>query len=819
MNESISNSSMHYDNSSNTNNYTNISNSVTEEPIINLPQFQYHSIDIEGFIQGYYYFFINGIMINFVNSFQYNIENITIKVLEIISYAKCYAIEIQSPDQSYNFRFRCSFIPPPQFFNSIEIYEPLKIGGFIISNWPTQKITKNKEMVCSDYKFSVKNYYDVGTYDMYSDTFYFEIEMETSIKEGTIKDKTILLNVTIPSSIVIATCQLSNTILNSFIKLHCQINDLSQERRIVNGIKIVGIIKNNITDEYLITNNNVYIKLIDFKEIELTNVECPKEFIIDHCKTVNKYQKKCEKCNSNYYLRNNNECLTCSQLNEGCSSCNKNGECTKCLTEFQLSGNSCQKKVTCQTGTFGPKCKKCEDINLNCNECNKSGYCKKCKKGYYLTGIDSNSKCVKCISTCEECDSLNRCTKCSEGLVLNVNDYSCVSCFSLNEGCQECSKNGKCTKCYNDNNFKYRIEGDKCVKKEEKKETSKTNLQFERLDGFEQEDDKVHFKSHFILFDNILYNSVFHITIIIQVKIIIIQDYRMYRLRYLRGLQESERIESIEKDITCSQYGDSFGSQNKGGYLANFKCTTDLDENQELLSIEPTNMEIKDKDNQVIQNFETEKVVLDVNELDKISMDEEYENYLFNKISISNISDVTIKDNELSFNIIGNIDSSIEKGKEYEISLKDSNNKIVISTCYFPALKNLNNQVISCKVSINQESKVSDLSFVQGVYCSKTRNDDKMILVDNNSLNIKVPENSKLSTLTIIFISVGAVVVVSIISVFLIIKCKVFKKENKIKKEKEKESETQNNLKRSKNKSERMTLRSNRHHDRFHLNH
>ena len=156
-------------------------------------------------------------------------------------------------------------------------------------------------------------------------------------------------------------------------------------------------------------------------------MECPKEFIIDHCKTVNKYQKKCEKCHSNYYLRNNNECLTCSQLNEGCSSCNKNGECTKCLTEFQLSGNSCQKKVSCQTGTFGPQCKKCEDINLNCNECNKSGYCKKCKKGYYLTGIDSNSKCVKCISTCEECDSLNRCTKCSDGLVLNVNDYFLAS--------------------------------------------------------------------------------------------------------------------------------------------------------------------------------------------------------------------------------------------------------------------------------------------------------------------------------------------------------------------------------------------------------
>ena len=466
-------------------------------------------------------------------------------------------------------------------------------------------------------------------------------------------------------------------------------------------------------------------------------------------------------------------------------------------------------------GKFGPQCKKCEDLNLNCNECNKSGYCKKCKKGYYLTGIDNNSKCVKCISTCEECDSLNKCTKCSDGLILDVNDYSCVSCFSLNEGCQECNKHGKCTKCYDDKDFKYKLKDDKCVKKEEKKEEkkegkkeeSKTNLQFERLDGFEQEDDQIHFKSHFILLDEYLYCSVFHITIIIQVRLIVYID----RLRYLRGLDET--IQSVEKDITCNQYGDSFGNKNKGGYLANFKCTTDLGENQELISIEPKSMEIKDKDNQVIQNFETEKVVLNVNELEKTSLDEEYENYLFNKISISNISDVTVNDKELSFNIIGNIDSSIEKEKEYEISLKDSDNNVMASTCYFPVLNNLDDQTISCKMPFNKQSKISDLSLVQGVYSSKTRNDDKLILVNNNNLNIKVPENNdKLSTLAIILIAVGVVVVISLVAVFLIIKFKVFKKENKEKKDK---SVTIRNETRNKGRSERIILRSNRSREHF----
>ena len=51
------------------------------------------------------------------------------------------------------------------------------------------------------------------------------------------------------------------------------------------------------------------------KKIHLSNIECPTELTISHCKTVNKIQKTCKKCHSNYYLKNNNEYLAYSKLN------------------------------------------------------------------------------------------------------------------------------------------------------------------------------------------------------------------------------------------------------------------------------------------------------------------------------------------------------------------------------------------------------------------------------------------------------------------------------------------------------------------------
>ena len=60
-------------------------------------------------------------------------------------------------------------------FISIEISEPSNIADFRLSNWPSQTITKNKEIVCSDFKFLVKKYYDLELSDINSESFSFEI--------------------------------------------------------------------------------------------------------------------------------------------------------------------------------------------------------------------------------------------------------------------------------------------------------------------------------------------------------------------------------------------------------------------------------------------------------------------------------------------------------------------------------------------------------------------------------------------------------------------------------------------------------------------
>ena len=598
---------------------------------------------------------------------------------------------------------------------------------------------------------------------MNSEYFSFEIELNSSLKEGIIQNKSINLNISQPSSIKNAYCTFNNRNLNSSIILNCTISNLSQENRITNGINIEGIINNGFSNGFLFTDDQ-WIKLTNFEGNIFPNIECPKKYEIKHCKILDIAQKKCKQCYKNYYSNDSEtQCLTCSQKNEGCNTCFNNGTCQKCINGFELKNNTCSKNKECKIGEYGKECKKCNELNLNCDECNKSGYCIKCKKGYYLSGIDSNSKCLKCLSTCEECESLNICTKCTEGLILNKD--SCVSCLSLNEGCEECSQiNNKCTKCYNNKMFKYELSNHKCIKKNENNNNkNKTNLQFERFDSYEKEDNKINFKPHFILLDNFLYNSTLYLTIIIRV--IIINEYKDNR--FLRYLQNSNEI---EKNITCSQYGDSLGNNNKGGYLANFKCTIDLEEDEEIESMEPTKMEIRDHENSTIQSFESENKVVNINELETTSLDEEYQNIIFNKISINDISDIKLEDKDnLSFNIIGNLDSKIDNKIEYEISLKDNNNKMINATCTFEN-NDLVNQNISCNSLIDKDSK--ELMIINGVYPSKINNDNKLILNNNiNDKKIVIPENkNKNSSIEkIIGIAVAAFVIVSL-ALFLIIK-------------------------------------------------
>ncbi len=181
-------------------------------------------------------------------------------------------------------------------------------------------------------------------------------------------------------------------------------------------------------------------------------------------------------------------------------------------------------------------------------------------------------------------------------------------------------------------------------------------------------------------------------------------------------------------------------------------------------------MEIKDKDNKTIQSFETEKKALNVSELETTPLDEEYEKYKFNRISIINISDTELKDN-LSFNIKGNIDSEISKSQEYEIYLKDNNNKSINSTCYFPIINNIDDtQTISCISSIYTKSK--QLKFEEGIYASRESNDDKLILNNNDGITVEVPEKkAKISKWIIIAIAVAGFIIICIV-LFLIVKFK-----------------------------------------------
>ena len=130
-------------------------------------------------------------------------------------------------------------------------------------------------------------------------------------------------------------------------------------------------------------------------------------------------------------------------------------------------------------------------------------------------------------------------------------------------------------------------------------------------------------------------------------------------------------ITSIEKNITCDQYGDALGNIN-GGYLVNYKCSFEKnegeDEDYEINSIKIDKMEIKDNDNKIVQDFETEKKEFNINEIESSSLDDH--NYTFNKMKIKDTSDVILKD-QLTFNIIGDLDFHINGEKEYEISLKD----------------------------------------------------------------------------------------------------------------------------------------------------
>ena len=656
-------------------------------------------------------------------------------------------LNINANDQAYNascnlekiknknatHKFECKFTPN-QYFNKLEIYPKANFSNLTISNWEKKDtVTIDKENICTKHIINPINFRNLNICDFDSNSFSFEIEMKSSITKGNIKNQSLLLNISRPNFLDEISCIITNSNLSQNIVLKCGANDLSQDKRITDGIFINGIKRNNIFDEYFVTEDNEYLKISDLYGAKFKFFECPRKFEIIHCKELNISERTCNKCHRNYYLNENeNQCLTCSQLNEGCFSCEEDGNCTKCLDGFEKNGSECLIKKECGENEYGPECKECKSIDPNCQECSLSGFCLVCKKGYYLSGIDKESKCIKCLSTCQECESMNKCTKCNEGLLLN--NGSCDSCLLHIDGCKECSQIDKCQKCYESKFLNYKLnESNLCEKEKEEKSNAKTNLKLERFDNYIKEDNKAFFKIHFLLLDNILYNT----------KLFLLANLNMKNNGNSKLKSLEEDILTSKRNITCDQYGDALGSNNKGGYLANYKCSFE-DDNNEILSIDPIKIEIKDNENNTIQNFETKGKAIDVNEIESMPLDEEYNNYEFNKFTIRHISNAELKE-QLYFNITGDLDSEIKEEKEYEISLKDNYNNTVNATCNFNQVKNdLDNQTFPCIFS-NIYSKLEILTLENGIYDAKDKSTDKLILNINEGVTVSISSNEKIS--------------------------------------------------------------------------
>ena len=767
----------------------NLTNSIIfetdETKIDEIPEFIYSYIDDSYCSEDSYIFNIYG---NLTNN-----SNITIQELELeiniknINYSTiCKFEKIQNKNITH--KFKCNFIPH-QYFNKLKIYPISNSSNIKILNLDEEIILYN-ENICTKEIINPINYSNLNVCDSNSQTFSFEIEMESTIKEGYIKNKSLILNISKPSFIDEINCTLITKNLSSNIKLKCEIYNLSQEKRITDGIFINGIIKNNIFDEYFITDNNEYIKINDLYGEKFKFLECPQKFEILHCKNLNITERKCLECNKNYYLnKNQNECLTCSQLNEGCSSCNNNGSCTECLEGFKKNGNQCMRKdEETEEVKYGPECKTFKGIDSKCEKCSNSGFCLKCEKGFYLTGIDKDSKCIKCLSTCEECESINKCTKCNDGLLLN--NGSCDSCLLYIDGCEKCSGIGKCDKCYNNNLLNYKLNNNLCTKQNVEKKEIITKLKFERFDGYQNEDNKINFKAHFLLLNNILYNSKLFLSIIIQKKNIISGN----RYRYLRQRRMDGVDISIEKNIACDQYGDALGKINRG-YLVNYKCSFKENEFEDykLVSIMITKMKIKDNGDKTIQDFEPENIFLELNEIEFSSLDEKYIDYQFNRIKIINISDAILRD-QLTFNIIGDLDFHINGEKEYEIPLKNNNKENVNSICKFKTTENnLDNQIISCSAEIDKK-KTEYLTFEEGRFSSKSDNKDIIILNINDGVNMIIPKKKGgLSAGAIIGIIIAGLVLIAATTLIILKSKKLEKSINKFKKILARKIKTQSN--------------------------
>ena len=388
---------------------------------------------------------------------------------------------------------------------------------------------------------------------------------------------------------------------------------------------------------------------------------------------------------------------------------------------------------------------------LYCIKCN-NGVCEECINGYYL---DDYNNCIKCLPTCNDCQSLNNCSNCGEGY--QKSDNGCVSCFAIKEGCEKCSDKG-CDACYQNSIFTYEEDKKICVNINGQNNNTviKTKLKFERIDSFTKIKNNIFFRIHFILLDKYLSREKFYIIAKIDYK----------RRNLLR------EISSLDPKFECEQYGDALGytTGNKGDYLANFFCHTEI-ENNDILSITPlkitdnNNFDLMGVDDLINKNFIKD-------EINATPLEEEYKGKNINRITIKKVTDAKLK-NELTFKIELDIDSPTSDERNYDIKLNNEDGVQIVATCTIPIINVLEDKVINCnapKDNINEK-----LTFVQDIYAPKESNNNDLLIINDNGVTIEVTKYKGLSILAIVGITIAGIFLVGPFIFYLV---KYFLKKN-----------------------------------------
>ena len=215
------------------------------------------------------------------------------------------------------------------------------------------------------------------------------------------------------------------------------------------------------------------------------------ENIISNCKQYDTNYQKCEECEHDYYLLDDDKLhcynqsldpdkyftedegktyISCEKNINNCEKCKERNKCLECNVGYKLNSesSSCDEIVSF--------CQKYDSNYQNCEECIEGFYFLnddrlKCfndtlDKEHYFTEDEGKSfiSCENAIANCEKCKGRRECLYCKDGYFFNDKNLTCVkilfisSCknYSTNhEYCEECEEgfyllDDDKSNCYND---------------------------------------------------------------------------------------------------------------------------------------------------------------------------------------------------------------------------------------------------------------------------------------------------------------------------------------------------------------------------------